>query len=419
MKKMDISVITSKTSEKYADILVLKINSIHAKSIIISMFSIEEAEFYKFGSTNFADIIILIIDSTFCEEVNKNYYISTFLKNLKTSNATLIPIIVENAKIPNEIMGVKHIYCSNNLDLLRAKRYIKKQINLITASKKNDTNLSKILNLSRAIVINFIIFSLGLIIADKYINDSIFNNSILIFINIIILLASSIIQFIYSILSNIKSDEIVLENYSQKLEEAVVSEKIKDDSCQVSSVKYSNPSSEIEDYKTNQFNSCENNNSNTANSETKAIDAIKHMNLNLENIKEFYTWSQRQAKAAFILAVSLCILGFGLIFCSILFPLIYNLNFQMSIVPGIGGAVVEVIAGTALVIYQRSLLQLNHYHRALHEDERFLSSINLLNKFSTTELQDEMLKEIIKSEIKMNILETEKEIVKSDKNTKQ
>ena len=42
--------------------------------------------------------------------------------------------------------------------------------------------------------------------------------------------------------------------------------------------------------------------------------------------------------------------------------------------PAVGGAITEVIAGTALIVYRNSLSQLNHYHKALHEDERFLSS---------------------------------------------
>ena len=45
----------------------------------------------------------------------------------------------------------------------------------------------------------------------------------------------------------------------------------------------------------------------------KEVDALGRMMINLEDIKEFYTWSQKQAKAAFVLAVSMCILGFGLI----------------------------------------------------------------------------------------------------------
>ena len=90
---------------------------------------------------------------------------------------------------------------------------------------------------------------------------------------------------------------------------------------------------------------------------------------------------------------------------AILFPYVFRLSLQMSIIPAIGGVITELIAGTALVVYRNSLSQLNHYHKALHEDERFLSSVNLLGKFSSVETQDDMLREIIRSEIQMNLAE--------------
>lgn len=37
-----------------------------------------------------------------------------------------------------------------------------------------------------------------------------------------------------------------------------------------------------------------------------------------------------------------------------------------------------MIAATAIVIYSRSIKQLNYYHKALHENERFLTSINII-----------------------------------------
>ena len=135
----------------------------------------------------------------------------------------------------------------------------------------------------------------------------------------------------------------------------------------------------------------------------KEIDALGRMMINLEDIKEFYTWSQKQAKASFILAVAMCISGFILMIVAIMLPVVFRLSFQMSIIPAIGGVITELIAGTALVVYRNSLSQLNHYHKALHEDERFLSSVNLLGKFSTVEAQDDMLREIIRSEIQMNL----------------
>ena len=99
----------------------------------------------------------------------------------------------------------------------------------------------------------------------------------------------------------------------------------------------------------------------------------------------------------------MCISGFVLMIASIILPIAFRLSFQMSIIPAVGGVITELIAGTALVVYRNSLSQLNHYHKALHEDERFLSSVNLLGKFSTAEAQDDMLREIIRSEIQMNL----------------
>ena len=135
----------------------------------------------------------------------------------------------------------------------------------------------------------------------------------------------------------------------------------------------------------------------------KEIDALGRMMINLEDIKEFYTWSQKQAKASFILAVAMCIFGFILMIGAVMLPVVFRLSFEMSIIPAIGGVITELIAGTALVVYRNSLSQLNHYHKALHEDERFLSGVNLLGKFSTVEAQDDMLREIIRSEIQMNL----------------
>ena len=69
------------------------------------------------------------------------------------------------------------------------------------------------------------------------------------------------------------------------------------------------------------------------------------------------------------------------------------------------GGIIEFIASTALVIYKATLSQLNHYHHSLHEDERFLSSVNLISSLSNTNDKDEMLKKIIDSELNLNLIE--------------
>ena len=168
------------------------------------------------------------------------------------------------------------------------------------------------------------------------------------------------------------SNKIEQETYSAKLESAIVTNKNKTES---------HPN----------------------NVENRSVDALKLMMINLENIKEFYRWGQRQAKASFILAFIMCILGFALMASAFFLHALFQQNLQIAIIPAIGGVITELVAGTVLVVYKSSLAQFNHYHKVLHEDARFLSSINLLDRFSTEKERDEMLKAIITSEIQMNI----------------
>ena len=123
------------------------------------------------------------------------------------------------------------------------------------------------------------------------------------------------------------------------------------------------------------------------------------MVVNMEEIKAYYTLSKKQATSSFHLAIWMCILGFLLMVSSVVVPLFTNWNIQISIISAVGGAIVELFAGTTLLVYRTSLTQLNHYYKSLHENERFLSCANLIRKLSTTESQDEMYKELIRSEM--------------------
>lgn len=73
-----------------------------------------------------------------------------------------------------------------------------------------------------------------------------------------------------------------------------------------------------------------------------------------------------QGKNAFFLAVVMCITGFILMGISISAAFFNTDNLISTIVPAIGAAIVEVIAGTSLIVYKKSLEQLNHYYNSLH-----------------------------------------------------
>lgn len=134
------------------------------------------------------------------------------------------------------------------------------------------------------------------------------------------------------------------------------------------------------------------------NSNTKHnSDILELMLANMKEIEDYYVLSKTQAKNSFFLAVSMCIVGLVLMGISIFASFFSEDNLISTIIPAVGSAIVEVIAGTSLMLYKNSLSQLNRYFDSLHSNERFLSVVNLVSKASP-EVQDDMYFEIIRSQ---------------------
>ena len=134
------------------------------------------------------------------------------------------------------------------------------------------------------------------------------------------------------------------------------------------------------------------------NKDNGTSDILELMSLNMKEIKEYYFLSKNMAKHSFLLAIIMCILGFVVISFSIVSLFMKDITFIQSIIPVIGGSVVEVIAGTSLVVYKKSLEQLNQYYESLHNNERFLSLVNLVDKLSDDK-KDETYISIINSQL--------------------
>ena len=336
-----------------------------------------------------ADIILAIIDKNFTDNVMLNTEFQLVLmESRKNKNKVLLPIVLDDADIPVALESMLYVKC-NSLSkediektklkiksVLEHRRYTVKTRNL----KENQSRTSSMIILTLAIEMLAILFIVMFFkegpIGAGYLDDE---NIITISIGLIAVMLSITTLFTsyFSIMKRRwqEDDEEEIESYSRRLKRAIVPDEVIQDGQK--------------GYRTEDTK--------------KEIDALGRMMINLEDIKEFYTWSQKQAKASFILAVAMCIFGFILMIGAVMLPVVFRLSFEMSIIPAIGGVITELIAGTALVVYRNSLSQLNHYHKALHEDERFLSGVNLLGKFSTVEAQDDMLREIIRSEIQMNL----------------
>lgn len=338
-----------------------------------------------------ADVVLAIIDEKFSDSVSLNLELQLAQMSVRENrNKVLIPVVLNKADVPKCIEGTLYIDCISDSEqdlcktqlmiekVLTHRKYIIRKDNL----KGKNSRTSSMIIMTLAIEMFAMLFIVLLFKENPFQMGSIGDESI---ITITFGIASVMLAFVALLTSYLsimkrrwqEDDEEELESYSRRLKRAIVPEEIKQEEKKSSGNE----------------------------GKKKEIDALERMMINLEDIKEFYTWSQKQAKASFILAVIMCISGFGLMIVAILIPIVFRLSFQMSIIPAIGGVITELIAGTALVVYRNSLSQLNHYHKALHEDERFLSSVNLLGKFSSVEAQDDMLREIIRSEIQMNLAE--------------
>lgn len=160
---------------------------------------------------------------------------------------------------------------------------------------------------------------------------------------------------------------------------------------------------EIEDYyqnirsfiiNTNKSNDDENSLSN----KNESSDVLELMSLHMKEIKDYYVLSKSMAKDSFYLSVVMCILGFGIISASIIAIFLVNISFIQTLIPVIGGAIVEVIAGTSLNVYKKSLEQLNQYYESLHNNERYLSLVSLVDRLGE-EKKDEAYMNIINSQL--------------------
>ena len=321
---------------------------------------------------NSRDVILVIADENFSKSKFLNYELQICKKLAdQNKNILLLSLILNNAKIPDILKNDLYIKCASTSkdNLYKVQSTIEKLLNPSNAhiKKENSNKLSLI-----AWSILFLESSIILTLLAYIFQDFLYN-----FAQVYDIFSTLFITVIAGVFAYIVTSTIQKNNYNEKESQVEYSKKLQ---------KALTPGESDKNNST----------------QTEEVDALGRMLINLEDIKEFYTWSQRQSKAAFLLAVGMCISGCLLMLIAI-FLIAFKSNIQLSIIPAIGSIITELIAGTALVVYRHSLSQLNHYHQALHEDERFLSSVSLISKFSTKEEQDKMLQEIIQSEIQMNL----------------
>ncbi len=126
-------------------------------------------------------------------------------------------------------------------------------------------------------------------------------------------------------------------------------------------------------------------------------DILMQMLKNNDETTDYFKISKRQAQSSFWFSIISCIIGIIMI-CLSLYAIFKIEDMQFAIIGIVGGTITELIAGTVLVIHNKSALQLNYYYDALHENEKFLSAINLADKLEDTE-KTQMYIEVIRAQI--------------------
>lgn len=129
----------------------------------------------------------------------------------------------------------------------------------------------------------------------------------------------------------------------------------------------------------------------------KGKDILELMLSNMSELKQYYSISKLQARLSFVLAVLFCVTGTVILLISIL--KFDGSNLRSTIISAIGGTISEFFAGTSLLVYKSTLQQLNLYYKSLHENERFLSIVNLANQLPDDRQPDAIIK-IIDSSLK-------------------
>lgn len=126
-------------------------------------------------------------------------------------------------------------------------------------------------------------------------------------------------------------------------------------------------------------------------------DILAEMLKNHIEIQEYFKISKIQSKFSFYFSIVSSVVGFIVVIIAASGIVIFK-SLGISIIAAVSGALTEIISGIVLWIHNKSALQLNYYYDSLHENEKFLSAVNIADKLSE-EKKEDMYIEIIRKQI--------------------
>ncbi len=129
-------------------------------------------------------------------------------------------------------------------------------------------------------------------------------------------------------------------------------------------------------------------------------DVIRFMINNNKEITEYFEISKEQEKKSYNISIGCAVAGVFVLAFSV-GAIFFNVKIEASIITMIAGAITEVVSGIVLWIHNKSAMQLNYYYDCLHENEKFLSAVQIAYSIKDVAKKEQMLMEIIRAQIRV------------------
>lgn len=136
---------------------------------------------------------------------------------------------------------------------------------------------------------------------------------------------------------------------------------------------------------------------------SSSYSPLGHLQFNMGQMWEYHKMGIKQSKISFYMAIAFAFLGIVIIVFALISPIIINnVEASIRIATAISGIILELFAGTIMIIYNKTIVQTNIFYDSITNSQDYLSRLNIVKEISSLEKRDEMYEYLIKNGISFN-----------------
>ncbi|MFB2769933.1 hypothetical protein ACE1AT_11710 [Pelatocladus sp. BLCC-F211] len=130
--------------------------------------------------------------------------------------------------------------------------------------------------------------------------------------------------------------------------------------------------------------------------EKTSSNILEIIQLNLNQLDEYYTINKNQARNSFYTSLFLIFLGFLTItFAIVLFLFNPNLNISIPVISGISGVLLQFIGGANFFIYSKTLEQVNRFYNNLIKTQDTMLAIELCRQIDDEDKKKNLMEKVV------------------------